>query len=120
MVFAAIRQGPLGATRLKGIDRKKGLASPGLLHVVTHERWVAAVARNWWASNRALDRFAPVFDTRGPQISTDRIEDAISSALAADGWSNAQQGDHERPIEGSTRLAAHYLRRPAIPHTTII
>src|SRR3546814_5581899 len=43
MVFAAIRQGPLGATRLKGIDRKRGMASPGLLHVVTHDRWVATV-----------------------------------------------------------------------------
>src|SRR3546814_7772167 len=34
MVFAAIRQGPLGATRPKAIDRKRGMASPGLLHDV--------------------------------------------------------------------------------------
>src|SRR3546814_9489920 len=58
MVFAAIRQGPLGATRLKGIDRKRGSASPGLLHVVTHDRWVATIARNWWAANGELDRYA--------------------------------------------------------------
>ena len=31
MVYAAIRQGPLGATRLKSIDRKAGLAAPGML-----------------------------------------------------------------------------------------
>src|SRR3546814_3134378 len=62
MVYAAIRQGPLGATRLKGIDKKAGLASRDVLYVVEHDRWVAAVARNWWAANRALDRFAPVFE----------------------------------------------------------
>src|SRR3546814_4745065 len=86
MVYAAIRQGPLGATRLKSIDKTAGLASRDVLYVVEHERWVAAVARNWWAANRALDRFAPVFETRGPQISTDRIDAALSSAPAADGW----------------------------------
>src|SRR3546814_5315239 len=78
MVFAAIRQGPLGATRLKGIDRKRGMASPGLLHVVTHDRWVATVARNWWAANNALDRFAPVFETEGAPISSDRSEEHTS------------------------------------------
>src|SRR3546814_9795837 len=52
MVYAAIRQGPLGATRLKSIDKTAGLASRDVLYVVEHERWVAAVARNWWAANR--------------------------------------------------------------------
>src|SRR3546814_16103823 len=56
MVYAAIRQGPLGATRLKSIDKTAGLASRDVLYVVEPERLVAAGARNWWAANRRLDR----------------------------------------------------------------
>ena len=114
MVFAAIRQGPLGATRLTGIDRTAGLASPGLLHVVTHERWVAAVARNWWAANRALDRFAPVFETRGTPISTDRIDRALKAALKVDGFRIVSEGDVGEAMEGRTRIAAEYAVAPAL------
>ncbi|KGB52523.1 Twin-arginine translocation pathway signal [Sphingopyxis sp. LC81] len=114
MVFAAIRQGPLGATRLKNIDRKKGLASPGLLHVVTHERWVAAVARNWWAANRALDRFAPTFETEGTPISTGRIDTALKSALKDDGYRIASEGDVAGAMEGRQKIAAEYAVAPAL------
>jgi len=114
MVFAAIRQGPVGATRLKSIDRKKGLASPGLLHVVTHERWVAAVARNWWAANRALDRFAPVFETEGTSISTDRIDKALKAALKGDGYRIASKGDVGEAMEARTRIVAEYAVAPAL------
>lgn len=114
MVFAAIRQGPLGATRLKGIDRKKGLASPGLLHVVTHERWVAAVARNWWAANRALDSFAPVFETEGTPISTGRIDKALKAALKGDGYRIASEGDVTEAMEGRRTIAAEYAVAPAL------
>jgi isoquinoline 1-oxidoreductase subunit beta len=114
MVFAAIRQGPLGATRLKGIDRKAGLASPGLLHVVTHDRWVAAVARNWWAANRALDRFAPVFETEGAPISTDRIDKALKAALKDDGYRMTSVGDVGEAMSGRTKIAAEYAVAPAL------
>ncbi|HJS12032.1 xanthine dehydrogenase family protein molybdopterin-binding subunit [Sphingopyxis sp.] len=114
MVFAAIRQGPLGATRLKSIDRKKGLASPALLHVVTHERWVAAVARNWWAANRALDCFAPVFETEGTPISTDRIDKALKAALKDDGYRIASEGDVAEAMEGRPKIAAEYAVAPAL------
>jgi isoquinoline 1-oxidoreductase beta subunit len=114
MVFAAIRQGPLGATRLKSIDRKKGLAAPGLLHVVTHERWVAAVARNWWAANRALDRFAPVFETAGTSISSDRIDTTLKTALKGDGYRISSQGDVAEAMEGRTKVAAEYAVAPAL------
>ncbi|HKX87679.1 MAG TPA: molybdopterin cofactor-binding domain-containing protein [Sphingopyxis sp.] len=114
MVFAAIRQGPLGATRLKGIDRKQGFASPGLLHVVTHERWVATVARNWWAANRALDRFAPVFETEGEPISTARIDKALKAALKDDGYRIASAGDVAGAMEGRKTIAAEYAVAPAL------
>jgi isoquinoline 1-oxidoreductase beta subunit len=114
MVFAAIRQGPLGATRLKTIDRKAGMTSPGLLHVVTHERWVAAVARGWWAANRALDNFAPVFETKGPPISSESIDKALKAALKADGYRMSSKGDVAGAMEGRKRVTAEYLVAPAL------
>src|SRR3546814_11878827 len=85
MVYAAIRQGPVGATRLKSIDRKAGLASPGVLHVVEHERWVAAVAPNWWAANSAPDRFAPPFETQGTPVSSAGLDRSLNRAPDAAG-----------------------------------
>lgn len=114
LVYAAIRQGPHGATRLKSIDRKAGLASPGLLQLVEHDRWVAAVARNWWAANRALDRFAPVFETIGPPISSDGIDKALKNALKKDGYRIAKQGDVADAMAGRTRVAAEYAVAPAL------
>ncbi|MDZ3830537.1 MAG: molybdopterin cofactor-binding domain-containing protein [Sphingopyxis sp.] len=114
LVYAAIRQGPLGATRLKSIDRKQGMAAPGLLHVVTHDRWVAAVARNWWAANRALDHLAPTFETTGAQVSSDRIDKALKAALKSDAYRIAKRGDVADAMEGRPRVAAEYLVAPAL------
>ncbi|HMO77077.1 MAG TPA: molybdopterin-dependent oxidoreductase [Sphingopyxis sp.] len=114
MVYAAIRQGPLGATRLKSIDRKAGLASPGMLHVVEHERWVAAVARNWWAANRALDRFAPVFETAGTPISSTGIDRALKAAIRDDGHRVVKKGDVGEAMEGRTKISATYAVAPAL------
>ncbi len=114
MVFAAIRQGPVGATTLKSIDRKKGMASPGLLHVVTHDSWVAAVARNWWAANQALDRFAPLFETAGTPISTDRIDAALKQALKDGGYRVVSTGDVDDAMTGRPRISAEYAVAPAL------
>lgn len=114
MVFAAIRQGPLGATRLKSIDKKAGIASPGMLYVVEHERWLAAVARNWWAANRALDQFAPVFETAGAPISSASIDKALAAALKADGYRIAKTGDVASAMEGRASVGATYQVAPAL------
>src|SRR3546814_6118632 len=49
-----------------------------------------------------------------PIFSSDRIDAALASALAADGWRIAQQGDVEGAMEGRTRIAAEYLVAPAL------
>src|SRR3546814_16043864 len=108
MFYAAIRQGPLGATRLNGIDKKAGLASRDVLYVVEHDRWVAAVARHWWAANRALDRFAPVFETSGAPISSARIDAALASPLAHAAWRIAPQAPPTGQL-GGARSAARVL-----------
>lgn len=113
MVFAAIRQGPVGATRLKSIDRKAGLAVRDVLQVVEHDRWVAVVARNWWAAHRALDTFAPVFETDGPPVSTDRIESQLKAAIAGDGTRIVSVGDPAEAFAGRTALHADYVVAPA-------
>lgn len=114
MVYAAIRQGPVGATRLKSIDRKAGLAAPGVLQVVEHERWVAAVARNWWAANRALDAFAPRFETAGTPVSSDGIDKALKAALAADGYRIVKRGDVGEAMRGRAAVRAEYGVAPAL------
>lgn len=114
MVFAAIRQGPVGSTTLKSIDRKAGMKSPGLLHIVQHERWLAAVARNWWAANQALDRFAPVFETTGAPVSSERIDKALKTALREGGYRIRSEGDVAEAMDGRKTVAAEYAVAPAL------
>ncbi len=119
MVFAAIRQGPLGATRLKAIDRKTRL---GLARACsTSSRTIAGsptVARNWWAANRALDRFAPVFETEGAPISTDRIDKALQGGAEGRRLSHEQRRRRRRSDVGPHEDRCRICRRagPARTH----
>ncbi len=81
MVFAAIRQGPIGDTRLKSFNREGAGKITGFIDVVKNDRWIAAVATNWWAANRALDKMSPVFETRGFMADSDTIDAALQKAL---------------------------------------
>jgi isoquinoline 1-oxidoreductase subunit beta len=114
MVYAAIRQGPVGDTRLKSINKAAGLKSPDLLHYVQTEHWIATVARNWWAANRALDRFAPVFETAGKPVSSKAIDVALDTALKSDGWRIVQRGDVATAFAGRRLLSSDYRVAPAL------
>lgn len=114
MVYAAIRQGPVGDTRLISINKAAGLKSPDLLHFVQTERWIATVARNWWAANRALDRFAPVFETAGKPVSTRSIDAALDEALKSDGWRIGARGDVGTAFAGRRLLGSDYRVAPAL------
>tara|TARA_R110000772_G_scaffold60328_20_gene136283 strand:+ start:6339 stop:8627 length:2289 start_codon:yes stop_codon:yes gene_type:complete len=81
MVFAAIRQGPIGETRLKSFNRAGASKITGFIDVVEGGKWIAAVATNWWAANRALDKMSPVFETRGFMADSDKIDTALREAL---------------------------------------
>ena len=81
MVFASIRQGPIGETRLKSFNRGGASKITGFIDVVEGENWIAAVATNWWAANRALDRMSPVFETRGFLADSDKIDTILREAL---------------------------------------
>jgi len=114
MVYAAIRQGPLGATTLTSINQTAGLKSPDVLHYVRNERWLAVVARNWWAANRALDRFAPVFATTGKPVSTTGITAALDLALKGHGTRIHSKGDVAKAFSGRRLLGSDYRVAPAL------
>ncbi|MEK6637394.1 MAG: molybdopterin cofactor-binding domain-containing protein [Pseudomonadota bacterium] len=108
MLYAAIRQGPLGDSRLITADKAAADRISGVLHIVEHERWVAAVATNWWAANRALDVMRPRFETQG-RLAEDRdIATALSQALDGDGKRITQAGDLAAVFAGARLIKAEY------------
>jgi isoquinoline 1-oxidoreductase beta subunit len=56
MVYASVRQGPIGDSRLIRIDRAAGNKVPGVIALFQKERWAGAAATNWWAADRASRR----------------------------------------------------------------
>ncbi|WP_093224909.1 xanthine dehydrogenase family protein molybdopterin-binding subunit [Sphingomonas sp. NFR15] len=108
MVFAAIRQAPLGDARLLSVDRAAAAKVRGMLSVVTNDGWVAAVASNGWAADRALDALAPRFTIRGTPINSDSIDAALDAALAGDGTRIWAQGDLAPVFKGARLVTAEY------------
>lgn len=107
MVYAAIAQGPLGDTRLKSVNKAAANKITGLLSVVETERWVAAVATNWWAANRAVEVMRPKFVTSGGLASTRSIDKALDVAFD-EGVRIASVGDVGAAFRGATVVTAEY------------
>ena len=120
MVYASVRHGPLGDTTLLDADKKQADKVPGVVAVVTNPKWVAAVATNWWAADRALDALAPKFRTVGGFPDDASIEAALETALNKDeGKRFFVQGDPDAALKGdvisaeySVPLAAHAAIEP--------
>ncbi len=119
MLYASIRRGPIGDTSLKSIKKK---ATPKNVTVVSTDKWVAALANNWWAANRALDLIAPVFETRGVLADSGRMMAALEAAFKKGrGWRLTHIGsvDSSMQKEAATRVfASDYLVAPAL-HTVL-
>ena len=114
MVFAAIRQGPIGDTRLVRINRAAAERLRGVVGVVEQPGWVAAVAESWWAANRALDTLAPRFETRGGIVNSDSIAAALRTAIAGEGTRMASMGDLAATFRGASIVSAEYLAAPGL------
>ncbi|ATY33675.1 xanthine dehydrogenase family protein molybdopterin-binding subunit [Sphingomonas psychrotolerans] len=108
MVYASIRQGPVGETGLARIDRAAADKIPGMLAVVTTDDWVATVANNSWAADRALDSMRPRFRTPEPVVNSDSIEQALSAAFDGAGSRIAAAGDLAAQFRGAQLVAAEY------------
>ncbi|MBR0552331.1 xanthine dehydrogenase family protein molybdopterin-binding subunit [Stakelama marina] len=122
MVYAAVRQGPVGDTRLIRVDTDAADKVPGVRHVVQTDRWVAAVGENWWAANRALDALAPRFETKGAIVDSDSIDAALGAALDGDGQRMESVGDLSAAFKDASVVTADYqvglaLHAPLEPMT---
>lgn len=118
MVFASLRQGPIGDSMLVSADTAAADRIPGVLQVVTHERWVAAIGSNWWAANRALDAMRPRFRTPGPLVSDAAIQAALAAALDGEGKRFAEAGEIDAALLPGQGYSATYSVLPA-PHAPL-
>src|SRR3546814_10382399 len=80
MVFASIRQGPVGDATLKSINEAEAKKVTGFLKIIRQDRWVAVEGTNWWAANKALDLMDQVFTVTGRLLGN---ADRKSSRLTA-------------------------------------
>jgi isoquinoline 1-oxidoreductase subunit beta len=109
MVYASIRTGPLGDTIYKSANKKAARKRDGVISIIEHNRWVAAVATTWWAANQALNAMAPKFETRGPFPASRDAKDILEKALDEDGIKAAEIGDADAAISTSKLLKAEYF-----------
>lgn len=107
MVFAALRQGPVGTVKLAAIDEAAAKNVPGTLHIVKNEMWVAAVANNWWAASQALDAINPRFEVAG-RIESETIQAALDAALDGEGERMASAGELAPVFKGARVVTAEY------------
>jgi isoquinoline 1-oxidoreductase subunit beta len=112
MAYAAIRQGPHGDTRLLRYDRAGADRVRGFIAAVRNGRWLAAVATNGWAAQRALDAMAPVFRTTGPLASSAAFERRF--ATASGGVRIVDEGSTGDAFAGRSVIGADYHIAPAL------
>ncbi|KEQ53945.1 xanthine dehydrogenase family protein molybdopterin-binding subunit [Sphingobium chlorophenolicum] len=114
MVFASIRQGPIGDAVLKSVNEGAAKSVAGFLKLVRRERWVAAVASNWWAANKALDLADPLFELAGKPVDSAGMEAALERAFSASGERLYAQGDLKPLFKDATIIASEYRVRPGL------
>ncbi len=118
MLFASIRGGPIGDTRLKSFNRKAADKITGVVDVISANGWLAALGTNWWAANSALDAMAPVFETKGALADSGRMSEHIASRFSKGrGWKIFSAGSFEAAASkesGSRIVTAEYSVTPAV------
>lgn len=118
MLYASVRGGPIGDTALKTVNSKAASKIRGVVNVVRTDHWVAAVATNWWAANKALDAMAPVFVTKGRLAESGQIAQSLSDAISkGPGRRLVKLGDVDASLEkeaGTRVFKADYSVAPAV------
>ncbi|ARS27347.1 xanthine dehydrogenase family protein molybdopterin-binding subunit [Sphingomonas sp. KC8] len=109
LVYAAVRHGPHGASRLAGADKAAADKVHGVLAVVENPGWVAAVATNSWAAERALDAMRPRFAVTGGTPDSASIAKALETALnGTDATRFVAIGDLDAAFAGRKGLKVDY------------
>ncbi|MEO1043933.1 MAG: molybdopterin cofactor-binding domain-containing protein [Pseudomonadota bacterium] len=116
MLFAAVRQGPPGDSRVVGMERDRANGITGLVDVVQHKRWVATLASNWWAANQALTAIRPRFVTYGGLAGDERTDTALETALRErTGYRLHGHGDLDTAFDGRKPYIAEYRAAAMLP-----
>ena len=113
MLYAAIRHGPIGDTKLTKIDQAAAAKVPELRQVIQARGWIAVVADTWWAAEKALTALAPVWRTEGRADSAAidrRLDEALTRGEASriatrgegDGGLGAPNATHRYEIAPAT------------------
>lgn len=108
MLFASVRAGPIGDSRLLRVDRAAAEKVPGLVAIVEHERWVGAAATNWWAADKAVRALGPVFRTYGTLADSSEIEARLDAAFKTEGERFYSRGDPDAAFAGGGAILARY------------
>lgn len=113
LVFAAIRHGPQGETRLGAYEPKNAAPLKGLVKLVEGAGWLAAVAQDWWSAERALTLISQHFAAQHEPDSTgiDRLLD--EGLRYGDGHGIASSGEPDEMLRGKFELARLYRVVPA-------
>jgi isoquinoline 1-oxidoreductase beta subunit len=116
MVYASVRHGPFGDTTLMEVDKAAADKIDGVIAIVENPRWVAAIATNWWAADRALDALSPKFRTTGGFPDDASMSASLENALNG-GPSKRffERGDPDEVLKGGQPFSAEY-RVPLAPH----
>ena len=118
MVYAAIRHGPIGEAELANFDAAKAKGISGLISLVKGKHWLAAVASDWWAAERALAAIAPTFHVKQRAEST-MIDAALDRGLShGEAVSHYASGDSDNLAARPYALALRYDVAPAL-HATL-
>ncbi len=119
MLYASIRQGPVGTVRLGSIKEAAARKVQGFKRIVKQDAWVAAVAANWWAANKVLDLLDPVFEVASPTLTSAAIEKALDAAFVSEhGRRIFAQGDVAARFTGAQLIRADFAVAPAL-HLTM-
>jgi isoquinoline 1-oxidoreductase beta subunit len=109
MLFASVRVAPPGGV-LKSFTRDAVEHVAGIRHISARAEWLAIVADNWAAAERAIKAANPVFSGHpAPSQVRPLFEKALASG---DGRRRYRRGDYDGAIRGSRPLAATYFVAP--------
>ena len=113
MLYAAIRHGPIGKATLSRYDKAEAEGTPGLVSFIKGESWLAAVATDTWAAERALAKVAPSF-TVSRRPSSEQIDAALEEALLkGDAATIHETGEARALLADNFDLARRYEVAPA-------
>ena len=117
MVYASVRAGPAGGSRLARIDRAAAQAVPGVLAIFDEADWSAAVATNWWAADRGARRDAAALRDvpDAPPTSERSTRRSTRRSTADDGTRLFERGDRRRGFAGAARSSAAIMRSGSPP-----